>query len=472
MNQKPYLFWWIGSVGIGLLILIGITFVFFLVSSGSSTTPKSSNPSQTVVQQVLTEPAALNEVAQVVESEWPTLPPMEFPPGSVEEACEFNTFPPYHYREEDGSIPINSPFERVEQWVKRGWKPLELAECREALEKHIYEINPYLWGETVESQQFGFIVVEEPLTFERIFTDPIGDLHRVQDALSRSECLLVEEETNWHLRHSCHADAFLNFALINRFCYDSPTGQEVHYSFPDYPKDGVAFRKRSVYGSSLYGTKYWEEEVLDEDLPTLEQDRFMWKQALEDAWVRMKCKDLDPELEFTPERYPELYEVVKSLGELGNFRELMIELAARLGDDAAGLTVPVYNEPSHNYHEAGYEYGRYRGFFSHRKWRELEFKEQPSEERFYQVFSFLASLRETPGFKFSWDWVATYLCSPPYQELDESRRFTRILEDGDREFKSCHSAITELQLREDLRDSVIEVMDIFTSKAVELEVYY
>ena len=125
---------------------------------------------------------------------------MDFPPGSVEEACGFNDFPPYHL----------STFES-------GWDlrtPLTSDECWSAMETHINTINPlHLDRDPERRHTFLFVVLEEPLTFERIFTDPRGDLLRVQEALSRSECLLTGDETNWELNYSCHVESILKFLL-------------------------------------------------------------------------------------------------------------------------------------------------------------------------------------------------------------------------------------------------------------------
>ncbi|MDE0644699.1 MAG: hypothetical protein OXH84_00465 [Gammaproteobacteria bacterium] len=64
----------------------------------------------------------------------------------------------------------------------------------------MYAINPYHWNDDTDNRAFAFVVIENPLTFERIFTDPVGDLARVQDALSRSECKLgPDAESNWKL---------------------------------------------------------------------------------------------------------------------------------------------------------------------------------------------------------------------------------------------------------------------------------
>ncbi|MXZ56512.1 MAG: hypothetical protein F4227_00890 [Gammaproteobacteria bacterium] len=53
------------------------------------------------------------------------------------------------------------------------------------MDNHINDINPYLWGAGDKKGSFAFIVLENPLTFGRLFADPEGDFTRVQDALDR-----------------------------------------------------------------------------------------------------------------------------------------------------------------------------------------------------------------------------------------------------------------------------------------------
>ena len=177
-------------------------------------------------------------------------------------------------------------------------------------------------------------MIDPPLTFERNFADPLGDLAWIQDALSRPERLLIGDQTNWELKETCHADAFMNFALVNRFCSNGGIGQ----------------RSKAIYGES--------------DNPTLEQDRFMWRQLLEYDWVRMKCDELDSTLELRwqeSEHHPELTELILKQGDyyeadqpevliykLGarvcvasyHLITTLIEMVARLGDDPVGLTQP------------------------------------------------------------------------------------------------------------------------------------
>lgn len=106
------------------------------------------------------------------------------------------------------------------------------------------------------------------MTFERIFTDPRGDLARVQEALTRPECQLTENsERNWQLNETRHAAAFHNTALIMWFCYD----EGVHHG------DGVGWGRRIPPSSSELA----------------HSDHTMWTHALEYHWVKEKCKSLD-----------------------------------------------------------------------------------------------------------------------------------------------------------------------------------
>lgn len=131
---------------------------------------------------------------------------MDFPRGSIEAECDLNEFPLYWTA--DG--------------MRRGVPAETLAseECRIALETHINGINPYLWDRTIDPTPFALVVLDEPFTFERVFADPSGDMIRMQDAMSRPECLLKGDERNWELKETCHAESFLNYALIHHFCFD------------------------------------------------------------------------------------------------------------------------------------------------------------------------------------------------------------------------------------------------------------
>ena len=453
LNQSSRTHGWFWG-GITGLVLVSVVVVLVLVSLNQ---PSADENLLSVVEHkpstlVSSSPRTVSEpVVQTVQAGAP-LPALDFPLGSVEEACGLNEFPAF-WVEVVG-------FKR--HYYGHGIKVLESnGECRAALEAHMRDINPYLWGITDNIiRPLAFVVLENPLTFERIFADPSGDLVRVQDALSSPECLLQGDETNWELKESCHADALINYAFINRFCFDL----------------GTLKRDRTIF---------WPE-----DNPTPEQDRLMWKQSLEGDWVRMKCKILSPELELTLERHPALLKLVMSLDKSHSnkgSRELLIELAARLGDDAAGLTRETLVPHSHVYRENGEEFGRFSWLFTGDQWGEFANKELPSADRFEQVFNMLALVgarRSNPReeIQFDWELVAQHLCTPPYYNSKRSHERTlRQFEDvkdvlvAYREAhdnpKSCQEVVHEIRQRDIKFPPLIQALGKFEQVAIELDVY-
>ncbi|MXZ44975.1 MAG: hypothetical protein F4Z01_08405 [Gammaproteobacteria bacterium] len=428
----------------------------------------------------VTAPVEPTEASRVTMKTGPTLPPLDFPTDSVEAACGFNNFPPYYYREEDGGRPVNTPFNidwefrvypksaeasrstnNTPIYPKRDWIPVKSEECLTALETHMNAINPYLWSANNENHIFSFVVLDESLTFERIFTDPTGDLIRVQDALSRPECLLKGDERNWELKETCHAEAFLNIALVNRFCYEPYWPDDTQF-FAE-PRDGV-YRRSKTY--------YWEQ-----DNPTPEQDRFLWKQIIEDDWVRMKCEELDKTLEFTPEKHPTFFALVESTADptrkkIKNVRELLIELGARLGDDAAALTRKSHREFECSYNEEGYKYGRFSGLLTSNEWQQFALKKEPSTDYFLQTFKMIAFIDvQIPDprdeFALDWEFVARHLCEPPYLKAS-AYGFTPV---ENVEHSSCKEIVHEIR-QSDLRfRPLLDMLDKFEQMALELGVY-
>ena len=405
-----------------------MVFVVIVLLSPHSRTPSArSDPTTSESSSVGTSFTPVHEIVEAVE-EPPKLPRLAFVAGSVEEACGLNEYVPYHY--DDTENPISwpqSPFNAEGDLVA-----LDVEACSTALANHLSTINPYLWSQGTHAAQFAFLVLDEPLTFGRIFADPKGDLARVQEALSRPECRLKNGTVNWELSEECHAEAFLNYALINRFCFH----------------DGVNDRKR---------TYYWEE-----DNPTPEQDRSMWKQYLEDQWVEGQCEALDPTLELTAHQ-PELYESIMSFKRqdaINSSSSLLIELAARLGDDAAGLTKLYIRQHGPHYPDQGYKFGRLSGLLDNPLWEELQRKAEPSPDRLLQTMRLLSVL-DWVQIEFDWEWLVEYLCTPPYDEPLEE----------DAEPKSCRTVIDELYSREDLTTPILEKVNQFTHIATEFDVY-
>jgi len=94
-------------------------------------------------------------------------------------------------------------------------KVLNTGQCRQVFEHYIRfkELTFYSSG------FLQFVELNEPLTFARIFADPVGDKERVLDTLSKSECRAVAGgEPRWDLKNACDADALTNFVYFSNLC--------------------------------------------------------------------------------------------------------------------------------------------------------------------------------------------------------------------------------------------------------------
>ena len=152
---------------------------------------------------------------------------------------------------------------------------------------HVRAINPYTWGDVSKHLQFALFEIDNPLKFDRIFADPLGDFARVQDAMSRTECLLEQgTKTNYELKESCNADALMNYALFNRFCY---------------------YREIEVGNTG--------RRLLRRDLPR-EWSSSTWNSVLRSGWIRQQCQEFDSDLKLSEDTYPDLTRLLSSLKNL------------------------------------------------------------------------------------------------------------------------------------------------------------
>lgn len=440
---------WGSVVGIGL-IAVSVA-LFYLLNLNSSVAPPSqeinfsieTNPEDSTVQTSIAEP--------VVAIDTDSTPKLRLPIRSVEEACGIHEFPAY----KDDSEESNK-----EALLKRAF---ESEECKEALAAHVGAMNPYLWGRSsVHLRQFAFVMIENPLTFDRIFTDPSGDFARVQFTLSRPECLLENgTATDYELKESCNAEALLNYALLNEYCF--------------------------------YGTR--RNRVYHTKDPTPEDARLMWKQELESLWIRTKCKEFDSDLKLTEDKHPDLSKLLSTLANSNSLSlhlfkltrkrllgeplpeilprrfliSTLIEMAARLGDDAAGLTNagPLT--------EDGLSLGRFQELESNLTWQELRWKREPSQDRLLQTFKFLPTLASM-DIEFDWEWLVRHLCEPPYPYGEQGGPLTpggyAKRQEASSDPRSCRAVINDMYIDGNLSDSVLEVIAQFERTAMELDLYH
>jgi len=286
------------------------------------------------------------------------------------------------------------------------------------------------------------VVIDNRIAFDRIVTGPKIDLVRVQEALTRPECQLTDDsKRNWHLNETCHAAAFHNTALVMYFCY---------------------------YEGTRANGNYWAPAPQDSP----ERDHTMWIHTLEYRWVKEKCESLDPKPDPPSPMYTELYEQLAQLvdNEEARYNADMelIKLAARLGDDAAGLT------------RVGSSEGRFAGWFNH-SWNDpvnLFTKHPPSVDRLRRLISLFAEkpIKEGKPFVFNHEALVQHLCTPPYNYKDDrDRALSQIYIEPSTEPRpeppSCREIIAEL--RQELHDNqtFLSYIDTFEDVAIRLEVY-
>lgn len=438
----------------GLFFLVEVVFFFFcntprsipeettVLSPTKDVFPTSSPARGKVsVQLEASGHREVDELPTLEVSDLPKLPPVDYPPGSVGAACEINEFPP-----RAGYWFLNSKT-RHRITEKDPLAALKNEECSTALEHHLYAINPYLWGTKDEKQLnanlvFSFVVIDNPLTFERIFSDPSGDFMRVQEAFANPDCQLgQDDESNWSLNDTCHAEAIFNYALLTRFCYD------------DGYNNGIRNRSRQMY---------WERENA-----TPEQDRGMWIQDLEADWLKKKCKAVYPQ----NDQQAALRKQIWSLQE-GNQRldEILINLAAKLGDSAAGLTQSFSPSRGTTYREEGYKFGPYTELFTNFFYpNDLLTKHPPSVKRLGRLMPLFAEkpTQEGQSIDFNHEALVQYLCTPPYYYFTLRGH---VLTPPPKP-PSCRTIVTELRREFHDNQSVLGYIATFEDVAMRLEVY-
>ena len=505
MSRKTSVIGWL----VGSSLFLG-SLVFILLYSPSLNSPRNiveleSSPrvQESPPSDILLSAVEVDAVTDKVQP----LPLLDFPIGSVEEACGMHEIPI------DG-LSRFSKYEFTSDSVE--YLALENSTCWAAMEKYIHSQNPYLFLETEANHSrpappLALIALDEPLTFQRIFADPMGDFFLVQDALSRPECLLPPTETKWDLKDSCHADSLTNFAFINRLCYDPyDPGRPESDILNDYTMNEIEDYERRYLRQPLdpptignyiprppqNRQKRWNYDGLDKarrsryNKPSPEQAVSTYKQRLADAWIFKKCGQLDAQLELTPERYPQLYEAAMSFEstaerkkrflrqlDVKNVREHLIELAARLGDEAAGLSKGGYLM-----YENGYQFGRLGQSLPN--WELFGYKSTPSVEGFIERFKDLVNIQRHTEYQLNWEFIARHLCELP----PPSWNTTGIVMSSNymvRTPRSCQSVIAELrqliprptepQQQSDsvarIRGEVHDIMDKLEQATVDLDLY-
>ena len=413
---------WVGAGVVSVLIVLAL----FLFSRGLNTTSapdlNESQLPQAEVQTVVEDATGIQDAPEedIVEELETSVSSYDIP-DDVWEICGRDAWPKDY---ENGRREIEN-FELTE-------------ECQIALEEHILKSNPLVFS----SDEFSFILQENPMTYERVFSDPAGDLEKILDALSRPECLLEDGVVaNWELKDSCLAEAFTNYATFYLVHYQSPPSESsLTVKYPE------VFEK-----VPWLLNEHWESYFI---MRTLEQ--IIGKQKY------------DASLEFSARNYPSQFQQIISFGESrqrflrrGNaykdeddaniLFQTLLHLGARLGDvDATFRLTSHFDE-------------KLAAYFIERQpwlenWDEPDRNRIPSESQLLKAINVIDAVADI-DVKLDWEGLVKRICKPD-------------LKQGVFAYPSCHTLISDLLEKIDpTEDRKIIALDKFKRKAIELGLY-
>ena len=413
---------WVGAGVVSLLIVLALV----LIDQGFITTSapdlNESELPQTEVQTVAENATRVqDEPEEVTVEEIGLAVSSRDIPDDVWELCGRDAWP----KDYENGRSVIEKFEFSE-------------ECQIALEEHILQSNPLVFS----SDEFSFVLQDNPMTYYRAFSDPAGDLEKIMDALSRPECLLEDGVVaNWELKDSCHAEAFTNYAAFYGAHYQSPTSESL--LTVKYPEvfDKVPWLL----------TEHWESYF---KLRTLEQI--------------IRKQNYDASLEFSAKNYPSQFQQVISFGESreqdlrrgGEYKDedqayilyrTLLLFGARLGDvDTTFRLTSHFDEKLAAY------------FIEHQpwleNWDEPDRNRIPSESQLLKALNIIDSVADT-DVKLDWDGLVKRVCKPD-------------LVQGVSSHPSCQTLISDVLKKLDpTEDRKLKALDQFERKAIELGLY-
>lgn len=354
-----------------------------------------------------------------------------------------------------------SEFPTESESAKALVQTLEISqECLSALEIHTLKTNPFERNGLAVVKgipEFSLVILDNPMTYERIFEDPAEDLQRIIEALSQPDCEWEEFYGKKELSEVCHAEAFTNYATFYHACFNMAG-------------------KKSKQAKMYFHLQHYY--IFEAQEPKPDNITDMWQGYLEYRWVEEKCKEFGSEVALSAENYPREFETLRKYSEsrVSSYdyqlllleREknplfslpftkydlitILLDFGAELGDEAAGLALLD------------------RGVFANKlhngKWTELKIERALSTERLREFLWFALGL-ERRGVKLNWDWLVRHICSS--QTAIESDKSAT-------EHANCRAAINDLYTKRassghEREDPLLVALDRFQRFAIELDVY-
>ena len=283
-----------------------------------------------------------------------------------------------------------------------------------------------------------WINFNSPLTYRRIFSDPVQDRERVVEALSNPNCNLTDEDDiRWDFYDECHADAFVNLFHFTRKCLD-PNSYDNLYS------QWFSIERRWIKENTL-------EDERDQ------RTRQLWEKVLETHWVVKECERFNvEEILIDPKRDQDILNKLRSAGKVlqvndqisldYEIRQSLQALAARFGDEWAVVT---------HHGSAAWRVFRAEQLPWIQTNQVLFRRDATRESKLLAGVQIALELAESE-LEFDWDFLVTHICTDQ-KHTDAT---------------SCQTAINELYYSLDsLEQDKFQILSQIERVALELGVY-
>ena len=453
-SSRRFLIW----IGLGV-VLVYVLLVLLFVFNAANKTPLTTTADPSVVELVDSQRWSSEvkdvlggDLLEFVDADW----------GDVWDRCAIDQY-----------IHPTEDLEAARSFVQ---DLILTSECLEALDPHVRYSNPFTrYGSASRGfYEFSLIHLENPMVYERVFSDPTGDLEKVLDALWSPECLwehssdddsagkfsdllpspfdignvsnstrsaFIKETTRakWELKDTCHAESFANYAAFFDACY-----------------------RESAFGYFLKLQSHFAGHLL-----TRKQTSSIWKNYLGQRWVETQCQQFEPSVELSLVQYPYKYPQVLQIGLLrSNFRSsnqfnpydlrdedtlynALLSFGAQFGDEAA----------SFSYDAIFYRINQPWRFFVDG----LRESKTLNMERLQTAIDLVSAL-DRAELDYDLEWLVDHTCNVdrPLNEDSEAQK----------EQLSCKSLINELHINLDtLAHTKLQTLTKIERVAIELDVY-
>ena len=341
----------------------------------------------------------------------------------------------------------------------------------------IQVLDSYFPTKPLVFEEFSWIKLPNPLTYQDTFDDPAKDREGVLAALRRPECRLENGEIRWDLAGPCNAKSFANYANFYYFCIERDSywktrvKTDAHnsiskFELPEYDiSDGFTRYGRwnppAWPGETILERRWIDQQCANVDLASLELDSdrdASHLKVLEEIAARIgsRWKITDLDLSYLMPRAPVVRDssylprVIGRRPEPFRVTRVLMAISARLGDEwstTAYATQLIDPWEEHLTKEMAWM-------------QQLKLMKLDHATRVTTLdLAIRTALKlEDAGLEFEWIWLVNHVCNP--------ERFSYMYE------VTCQGAIEHLRNQDEFQDNRRwNALEKFEFIAMELGLY-